>query len=213
MSKLTRTLILGATLAAMHLVGMTPSPRPKPTTNRSCNRPPKAKSGSPGATTKSHQRVRRPPTRPPSGHWQGSGTGFTSRCSLRDSRSRKSRPLRMPPSSGSWPGSATPSLARHPPRCPPPCPTTRAEHPAGSSLPSVSWLLRSRSLVGWPCWPPSEPAAEPGSDPRPDQESRSRRSMGLPRPPGSPIALPATGWSSSLSRGRGVLSVRWSAGT
>jgi hypothetical protein len=43
------------------------------------------------------------------------------------------------------------------------------------------------------------PSSPKRSGTRPDQQARSRRSMGLPRPPGSPIALLATDWSSSLS--------------
>ena len=70
-------------------------------------------------------------------------------------------------------------------------PPNPAGHPAGSSLRSLSWPLRLRSPVGWPCWPPDGPAAGPGSGTRPDQESRSRRPMGLPRPPAAPSTTQA----------------------
>ena len=141
MSKLTRALVLGATLAAMNLAGHDhrrpgPSHTQKPRTPG--GRPANAKSARPGATARPQHR-----SRPPSP---------------------------MPPSSGSWPESATPSPAGHPPRCPPQCPPNRAGHPAGSSLPWVSWPPPLRSPAGWPCWPPGGPAAEPGSGTRPDHD-------------------------------------------
>jgi hypothetical protein len=158
MSKRTRTLVLGAVLAAMNLAGLTAVAQAQATNEGkdARGRPPKARSGRPGVSVRSRH---------------------------------GSRPPRTPPTGGSWPESAPPSPAGHPPRCPPQRLTNPAGHPAGSWLPSLSWPLPWCSPAGWPCWPPTEPAAGLGLGTRPDQESRSRRSMGLPRPPGSPIGL------------------------
>jgi hypothetical protein len=119
MSKRTRTLVLGAALAAMNLVGLSAVAQAQATNEGKDARrpPPNAKSERPGANTRSHHR---------------------------------SRPLRMPPSSGSWPTSATPSPAGHPPTCLPQRPPSRPGSPAGFSLRLVSWPLLLRSRAGWP---------------------------------------------------------------
>jgi hypothetical protein len=140
MSKLVRALILGVTLAAMNLAGLTAVAHAKPTTTQTgrtlVSRLPNAKSGSPGAT------ARLP---------------------------RRSRPPRTPPSSGSWPESASPSPARHPPGQPPQRRPNPAGNPAGSSLPSVGSLPVWCWRAGWPCWSPDGQAAAPESGTRPDQ--------------------------------------------
>jgi hypothetical protein len=155
MSKRTRALILGATLAAMNLAGLTAVAHAQ--------------------ATNEAKDARQPPAERQVGETWRHGQAASPEQAAADAAS-----------SGRWPGSATRFPAGHPPRCPPQCPPSRAGHPAGWSLPWVSWLLRLRSPVGWPCWPPGEPAAGLGLGPRPDQESRSRRSMGLPRPPAAP---------------------------
>jgi hypothetical protein len=85
MSKLARTLLLGATLAAMNLAAMATVAHAQASNEGRTpgGHPPNAKSARPGATARSHHR---------------------------------SRPPRMPPSSGSWPGSATRFPTGHPPR-------------------------------------------------------------------------------------------------
>ena len=102
MSRLTRTLIIGAALGAMTLAGTTAVVRAQatdqPAGKQAVLHPPNAKSASPGATARPHPR---------------------------------SRPPRTPPSSGYWPESTSPSPAGHPPRCRPrrlPSPVVR---PAG----------------------------------------------------------------------------------
>jgi hypothetical protein len=140
MSKRTRALVLAATLAAMNLAGL---------------------------TAVAHAQANDDPDGKVAGGHPPSATSARPGATARSQH--QSRPLPMPPSSGNWPESASPSPTRHPPRCPPPCPTSRPGSPAGCSLPSVSWLLRLPSPVGWPCSPPSEPAAEPGSGTRPDR--------------------------------------------
>jgi hypothetical protein len=178
MSKLARTLILGATLAAMNLVGLTAVASAKPTTTQTVKTPDghlaNAKSGSPGASARSHHSSRPPPT---------------------------------PPSSGSWPTNASPSPAGHPPRCPTRRElTNRTDSPAGPSPRSVGWLRPWCSSLDRSCWPPDAPAAEPGSGTQPDHRL-GHALDGAALPTGSPITLAGDGLVAWLAGGRGMASV------
>ena len=166
MSKLARTLVLGVTLAAMNLAGLTAvasaQTTDEPTSNRDARRPPpRVRSGRPGASkahTGSPLSPAAPGGRPPRAKWKR-------------------------------PGATQPAPRRDRPN--------RAGRPAGSSYHSASWLLCWSCCQGWPCWPPGELAAELAAglslSIQPEHGHSTPHSMGLPRPPGSPIALPVTG--------------------
>ena len=127
MSKRTRALVLGATLAAMNLAGLTTVAHAQATTTDARRQPANAKRRTWTSTETPSRR----------GH----------RRHGQQSRNHRSRPPRTPPSSGSWPESATPSPTAHPPRCPPQCPTNRAGQP-GWLLASLGVLAAALALAG-----------------------------------------------------------------
>ena len=180
MSKLTRALILGATLAAMNLAGMTAVAQAQATNEAQ---------GRPAAT---HRTPSRRDLAPPA----------SSRITGADRRGR--RP----------PAAAGPRAPLHPqrdtrPGARPSARRTERDSPAGSSLPSVSWPLPLRSPAGWPCWPPSEPAAELGSGTRPDRVTVTPLD-GAAAPTRQPHRLAGDGLLAYLAGGHGIASVRWS---
>jgi hypothetical protein len=166
MSKLTRVLTLGATLAAMNLAGMTTVAhaqannegkdarrRPHPGSSRGGLAPAPGRTRSarcgrrrPAATDrKPGRRALAPPDQRPRTVYQ---TGRAARLAHGFPRA---------PGRGPSPGGRASGARRH---------AARPQHPGRAGA-------RSRS--------------------------RSRRLMGLPRPPGSPITLPATNWSPSFA--------------
>jgi hypothetical protein len=153
MSNRARALILGVTLAAMNLAGMTAV-----------------------AQAQANDTTTNPAA---SGRKQGNGTGITSRCGLHGSR-----PPRMPPSGGCWPGSGPPSQ--------------RAARPG--ARPGAAWRTQRAARLAGPCdrWAGCGPGAHRGAGRaghqtgRPQRPGRARglitvirtpHSMGLPRPP------------------------------
>jgi hypothetical protein len=142
MLRRTRVLVLGATLAAMNLAGLTA------VAHAQANDDPDGKNArrlaterQAGETWRKHPPVTSQPT--------------TMDAAVRQLlRERSSIP------------------ARHPPRRPPQRLPNPADTPAGSSLPSVGWLRYWRSSLGWPCWPPGGRAAELEWGTQPDHTVR-----------------------------------------
>jgi hypothetical protein len=149
MSKLGRVLILGATLAAMNLAGLTAiaqaNDQPAEADAVEQFRRGERASQEQPTTGKAVEEFRR------GERASQEQTAADAALQRQLARERHSIP------------SATPA------QVPAPVP----DEPSGTSgwllsLPSASWLLLLRSPAGWPCWPPSG-AAELGSGTQPDQ--------------------------------------------
>ena len=148
MSNRTRTLIIAATLTAMHLAGMTAVAQAQatdqPTGRQATLRPPTERQV--GESWRHRQAASQD---------HAAADATLQRVQARERFSIPSGtpaqvpvPVRTAEPSGQ-PESASPSPTQHPPRCRLPCPPSRAGSPAGSPPGWVCWLPPWCWQLGW----------------------------------------------------------------